>query len=115
VAFLTLTLVTLFVRWPKRPGWLVMLPAAYALLSEGLQHFFPPRSVQLVDLGENLLGIVLGTGLYWVVVALFAPKPPRDRWASLKDLVVAGSTWDRQLPAADAGSRAKPPASRARK
>jgi Na+/proline symporter len=87
-AFLTLTLVTLFVRWPQRPGWLLALPVGYAVMAESLQHFFPPRSVQLVDLCENLLGIVLGSGLYWVAVAVFASRSRRRRRVALAEQVI---------------------------
>ncbi|MCR4415713.1 MAG: VanZ family protein [Thermoguttaceae bacterium] len=52
-------------RWPRpvAPGWLLGL-LAYALATETLQWWVPPRTVQWSDYLENVLGIAAGWCLY---------------------------------------------------
>jgi len=52
-------------RWFTRMGLLVL----YAVGSETLQAWFPPRTPELADLGQDLLGGVLGAAAWWVLVA----------------------------------------------
>ena len=51
-------------RLPVRPGLLLGLLVAYALVTETLQWFVPTRSVELLDYLENLLGLAAG-GAAW--------------------------------------------------
>jgi len=64
-AFTILTLLVCAVRWPRPMGWPLFVLLAYAVATESLQAFVPPRTVELKDYAENLLGIAVGTGLYW--------------------------------------------------
>jgi len=41
--------------------------AIYGITTEFLQLFVPPRTSQVIDGFENLLGIALGSGIYWLV------------------------------------------------
>ena len=66
-AFAVLGLLVHVSRWPKGPGWAVLLLLAYAVATESLQVLVPPRSVQLTDYAENVLGIAAGSALYWTV------------------------------------------------
>jgi len=68
LALLGLTLLAHASRWPLGTGVLVGLLAVYAVAVEVLQVYSPPRDVQLKDLVENVLGVVLGTVLWWAVV-----------------------------------------------
>ncbi len=64
-AFTILTLLVCSARWPKSIGWPVVILLVYAVATESLQALVPPRSVELKDYLENLLGIAIGSGLYW--------------------------------------------------
>jgi glycopeptide antibiotics resistance protein len=66
-AFLVLSLLVHASRWPRRPWWpLIALLALYAVTTETLQILVPPRTARVMDAFENLLGIALGAGIYWV-------------------------------------------------
>ena len=60
-------------RWPVRRRLLVGLLVTYAVATEALQWFIPLRSVELPDLLENLLGLAVGTAIWWI-----AQKRRRD-------------------------------------
>ena len=64
--FLALTLLADVCRWAIRPRWFFGLLVAYAITVELLQAFVPPRTVEVLDLVENLLGIAVGTGVFWL-------------------------------------------------
>ncbi len=55
---------------PWLPGGML---ACYALTVELLQHFMPPRTVEMKDLAENLLGAAVGTG-FWILLCKRTPK-----------------------------------------
>lgn len=68
--FLFFTLLALLAhasRWPMRFPVLTGLLVAYAFLTEGLQTLVPHRTVELLDLVENLLGLAAGTAIWWFV------------------------------------------------
>lgn len=70
--FLLFTLLALAVhasRWRIRPRLLAGLLVGYALATETLQAFIPNRKVELLDLIENLLGVGMGTVIWWFVQA----------------------------------------------
>lgn len=50
-------------RWPLRSRTLLLLLGAYAVGTELLQSFVPPRTTDPLDMLENLLGLGLGTWL----------------------------------------------------
>lgn len=54
-------------RWPLRPrplvGWLV----AYAACAEAMQAFVPTRVVDIIDLVENMLGLLAGWAVWRLV------------------------------------------------
>ena len=55
-------------RWPKRPWWpLIALLVVYGITTETLQLFVPHRTARVMDAIENILGIALGVGIYWLV------------------------------------------------
>ena len=54
-------------RLPVRPGLVLGLAVAYALVTETLQWFVPTRTVELLDYLENLLGLAAG-GTVWHVL-----------------------------------------------
>ena len=64
-AFTVLTLLVCSARWPKPVGWPVVILLVYAVATESLQALVPPRTVELKDYAENLLGIAVGSILYW--------------------------------------------------
>jgi hypothetical protein len=58
-------------RWPKRPSWsLIILLAIYGITTESLQLLVPQRTAHFIDGVENILGIAIGTGIYWLVLRL---------------------------------------------
>jgi hypothetical protein len=66
--FTVLGLLANFSRWPKRISWrLIVFMAIYGITTEFLQRFVPPRTSQVIDGFENLLGIAIGTGIYLLV------------------------------------------------
>jgi len=67
LAFAILAVLVHASRWPQgvtRTGLAVLL--LYGVVIESLQWFNPPRTVELKDYANNLLGIALGTSLYWL-------------------------------------------------
>ena len=69
VHFVCFTLLAVLVhagRWPVRRRLLVGLLLVYAVVIEGLQWFVPARSVELLDVIENLLGLAVGTAIWWI-------------------------------------------------
>ena len=65
--FLALTLLVDMCRWAIPPRWVFALLVVYATATEFLQALVPPRTVDPVDLLENLLGVAVGTAIYWVI------------------------------------------------
>lgn len=75
-AFTLLTLLVLGVRWPKRLGWPVLaVLLLYGLTVESLQGLVPSRTVELRDYVENMLGVAVGAGFYWLIGRLLQPRP----------------------------------------
>jgi glycopeptide antibiotics resistance protein len=61
-------------RWPKRPSWpLIVSLIVYGITTETLQLFVPHRTARVMDALENILGIALGTGIYWLLLRLMSP------------------------------------------
>ena len=67
VLFFTLTLLADAARWAVRPRWFFGLLTGYAIAVELLQAFVPPRTVEAMDLIENLSGVAAGTAVYWAL------------------------------------------------
>jgi VanZ family protein len=65
-AFIILSVLVHLAVWPKRVRWTVAVLMAYGIATESLQLFVPPRSVELKDYAENILGVLAGAGLYLV-------------------------------------------------
>ena len=73
--FTVLGLLVNATRWPKRPWWpLLVLLIIYGLTTETLQLFVPHRTARVMDAIENILGIALGTGVYWLVLRMTARR-----------------------------------------
>ena len=64
-AFTILALLVHASRWPKCPGWPVSVLLAYAIATESLQAIVPPRTVEIKDYIENVLGVVVGSAIFW--------------------------------------------------
>ncbi len=93
-AFAVLGLLVHVSRWPKGSGWTVPVLLAYALATESLQAFVPPRTVQLADYLENVLGIAAGSAVWWTVWRVFQGRKREEaaRRQTLKYFIsVAGS------------------------
>ncbi len=74
--FTVLGLLVNSTRWPKRPWWpLIVLLIIYGVTTETLQLFVPHRTARVMDAIENILGIALGTGVYWLVLWWRRPSP----------------------------------------
>jgi VanZ family protein len=58
-------------RWPKRP-WrpLIALLVLYGITTESLQLIVPHRTARVMDAVENILGIIVGAGIYWLILWL---------------------------------------------
>jgi glycopeptide antibiotics resistance protein len=55
-------------RWPERLGWpLIIFLAVYGISTESLQLLVPQRTARVMDGIENLLGVALGSFIYWLV------------------------------------------------
>jgi hypothetical protein len=61
------TLMALFVsacRLPVRRASLMAVLIGYGILTETLQWFVPPRTVELLDYTENIIGVLLGVAIW---------------------------------------------------
>jgi hypothetical protein len=66
--FIMLGVLANFSRWPKGiSGPLLAFLMIYGVVTETLQLVVPPRTPRVMDGLENLLGIAIGTGIYWAV------------------------------------------------
>lgn len=66
VSFTLLTLLALATRWRITRYSLVGLLALYGVATELVQSQIPERSMQLVDLIQDLGGIAIGLGVCWI-------------------------------------------------
>jgi VanZ family protein len=57
--FLILTLLACACRFRVEPWRLIAFLIAYALLTETLQWWVPPRAVELLDYLENIFGVIV--------------------------------------------------------
>ena len=65
--FTVLSVLVHATRWPKRPWWpLIALLVVYGITTETLQLFVPHRTARVMDAIENILGIAVGAGFYWL-------------------------------------------------
>jgi glycopeptide antibiotics resistance protein len=65
-------------RWPKRPSWsLTAFLIVYGITTESLQLFVPHRTARVMDAIENILGIVVGSVIYWLLLRLTQPSLER--------------------------------------
>ncbi len=70
------------VRWPKRPGWpMLVFLMVYGITTESLQLFVPHRHACVMDAFENILGITLGAAIYCLLLWL-APRVWKDKTAA---------------------------------
>jgi hypothetical protein len=78
VLFTALSFLGVASRWPFPRTTLACLLAGYALATEGLQAFIPPRTPELADVAENVLGIAAGFAIYAACTRIwffFVPPP----------------------------------------
>jgi hypothetical protein len=67
LCFLVLAVVTWVARWPIPRAWLPLVLCGYALATELLQGLVPGRRPQLVDLYQDVAGILLGCAACWLI------------------------------------------------
>jgi VanZ family protein len=73
-AFTYLTIALSVAHYYGKPGWKsAAWMLGYGLLIEGIQSFEPTRSAELKDLCVDMVGILLGLGLYRVLLRVAAP------------------------------------------
>jgi len=65
--FTALALLVSASRFARRKAVLLALLAAYAVIVELSQRLVPPRTVELRDLAENLLGLATGAAVWWML------------------------------------------------
>ena len=75
LAFLSLAFVAFSVRWPIARRWLVLWLVLYAAATEVVQGFVGRRP-ELVDFCQDLLGIVAGAAVVWLVQRKSKLSPP---------------------------------------
>jgi hypothetical protein len=74
IAFTGLGFLANATRWPKRPGWsMIAFLVAYGIATEFLQPLFPPRTFEVMDGIEDILGIAAGSLIYWLMLWLLRP------------------------------------------
>jgi glycopeptide antibiotics resistance protein len=74
IAFAILGFLTSATRWPKRPCWsTIVFLVVYGITTETLQLLVPHRTARVMDGIENILGIVVGSVLYWLLLRLIRP------------------------------------------
>jgi len=62
-------------RWPKLPSWpLIVFLVVYGITTESLQLFVPHRTARVMDGIENILGIAVGSAIYWLLLRLVRPS-----------------------------------------
>jgi hypothetical protein len=72
--FTVLGLLVNAARWPKGPWWpLVALLMVYGIATEFLQIVVPQRSARVMDGFEDVLGITIGVGIYWIILLMMQP------------------------------------------
>ena len=64
-------------RFPLGRTWTAGLLLSYAFTAEFVQFFVPPRTVELRDLLENLVGLSVGVGL-WQLIAKYRTAARRE-------------------------------------
>ena len=65
VLFTVMTFLAYASRWPIRGAVLAGVLIGYGILTETLQRFFPPRTVELLDYVENVVGVLVGAAIWW--------------------------------------------------
>ena len=75
VAFVLLAFFTLASRPPQRHLLLAALLIGNAAATELLQKLSPPRTTELKDFVENLLGLAVGTAIWWGANRYVLRKP----------------------------------------
>jgi VanZ family protein len=74
LAFAILGFLAHATRWPKPLYWpIIALLLAYGVATETLQLLVPHRTARVIDAVENILGIAIASGVYWLVQRLAAP------------------------------------------
>ena len=73
IAFTILAVLIHATRWPNHLCWrLVVLLLVYGITTESLQLLVPHRTARVMDGIENILGIVAGSGIYWLIRRLMS-------------------------------------------
>ena len=71
-------------RWPKHLCWqMLVFLVVYGITTESLQLLVPHRTARVMDGIENILGIVLGSAIYWLLLRLMEPFLKPDLAANL--------------------------------
>jgi glycopeptide antibiotics resistance protein len=68
IAFTILSVLVHGCRWPKGLSWpLIAFVMVYGVTTETLQLFVPTRTARVMDAVENILGVLAGAGIYWLL------------------------------------------------
>ena len=74
IAFTILGFMGNATRWPKRLCWpMIVFLVAYGITTETLQLFVSHRTSRVMDGMENILGIAVGSGIYWLLLRSMQP------------------------------------------
>jgi hypothetical protein len=89
IAFTILGFLSQVTRWPKRLCWsLIGFLCVYGITTESLQLLVPHRTARVMDGVENILGIAVGSGIYWIVQRLMSASVEPDLAAELAKLAL---------------------------
>ena len=67
-SFAILALLAWAAQWPLPQWGIVAFLVSYGMGTELGQHFVPHRTPELADFLQNVVGIVIGGGAYWLAV-----------------------------------------------
>jgi VanZ family protein len=104
-AFVTLAIMIHAARWPRISGrFIIGLLLLYGIATELLQALIPLRAMEMEDCVEDILGILVGTGLYRLVQAAIRSRCRAQQCTTqltsqgaLPEPGVAGSTASSQV------------------
>ena len=93
--FTVLGLLANATRWPKRLCWpLIVFLMVYGITTESLQLFVPQRTARVMAGIENILGIAVGSAIYWLLLRLMQPLLKLNLAANLVKYTAEADTTD---------------------
>jgi hypothetical protein len=80
LAFLWSWTISLYVSAPETTRLILSGGIIWGLVAELSQHFVPERGTSPLDLGANILGVVIGITVYRWLAAQYSPLNDGDTW-----------------------------------